>query len=866
MFSMRILFLVLSVVGTAWTADSGEGDFLAEGGGVRGPRVVERHQSACKDSDWPFCSDEDWNYKCPSGCRMKGLIDEVNQDFTNRINKLKNSLFEYQKNNKDSNSLTTNIMEILRGDFSSANNRDNTYNRVSEDLRSRIEVLKRKVIEKVQHIQLLQKNVRAQLVDMKRLEVDIDIKIRSCRGSCSRALAREVDLKDYEDQQKQLEQVIAKDLLPSRDRQHLPLIKMKPVPDLVPGNFKSQLNKAPPEWRALTDMPQMRMELERPGRNEVTRGDSTSYGTGSETESPRNPSSAGSWSPGSSGPGSTGNRNPGSSGTGSTGTWKPGSSGSGSTGAWNSGSSGTVSTGNQNPGSPRPGSTGTWNPSSSGHGSAGHWSSESSVSGSTGHWHSESGSFRPDSSGSGNTRPTNPDWGTFEEVSGNVSPGTKREYHTDKLVTSKGDEELTTGKEKVTSGSTTTTRRSCSKTVTKTVIGPDGHKEVTKEVVTSEDGSDCPEGIDLGTLSGIGTLDEFRHRHPDEAAFFETASTGKTFPGFFSPMFREFVSETESMGSESGIFTNTKESSSRHPGIAEFPSSGKTSSHSKQFITSTSYNREGSTFESKSYKMADEAGSEADHEGTHSTKRGHAKSRPVRDCDDVLQTHPSGTQSGIFNIKLPGSSKIFSVYCDQETSLGGWLLIQQRMDGSLNFNRTWQDYKRGFGSLNDEGEGEFWLGNDYLHLLTQRGSVLRVELEDWAGNEAYAEYHFRVGSEAEGYALQVSSYEGTAGDALIEGSVEEGTEYTSHNNMQFSTFDRDADQWEENCAEVYGGGWWYNNCQAANLNGIYYLGGSYDPRNNSPYEIENGVVWVSFRGADYSLRAVRMKIRPPVTQ
>uniref|UniRef100_A0A2R9AS47 Fibrinogen alpha chain n=1 Tax=Pan paniscus TaxID=9597 RepID=A0A2R9AS47_PANPA len=51
MFSMRIVCLVLSVVGTAWTADSGEGDFLAEGGGVRGPRVVERHQSACKDSD-----------------------------------------------------------------------------------------------------------------------------------------------------------------------------------------------------------------------------------------------------------------------------------------------------------------------------------------------------------------------------------------------------------------------------------------------------------------------------------------------------------------------------------------------------------------------------------------------------------------------------------------------------------------------------------------------------------------------------------------------------------------------------------------------------------------------------------------------
>ncbi|XP_009206003.2 LOW QUALITY PROTEIN: fibrinogen alpha chain [Papio anubis] len=633
MFSMRIVCLVLSVVGTGWTADTGEGDFLAEGGGVRGPRVVERHQSACKDSDWPFCSDEDWNYKCPSGCRMKGLIDEVNQDFTNRINKLKNSLFDYQKNNKDSNSVTTNIMEILRGDLVSSNNRDNTYNRVSEDLRSRIEVLKRKVIEKVQHIQLLQQNVRSQLVDMKRLEVDIDIKIRSCRGSCSRALAREVDLKDYEDQQKQLEQVIAKDLLPSRDRQHLPLIKMNPVPDLFPPNFKSQLQKASPEWKALTDVQQMRMELERPGGNEVTRVDS-SYGTGSETESPRKPSSAGSWNPGSSGPGSTGHLKPGALVPGSTGPWKPGSSGPGSTGTWNTGSSGPGSTGNQNTGSPRPGSTETWNPGSSGHGSAGHWTSESSVSSSTGHWHSGSGSFRPDSSGSGNTRPTNPDWGTPEEVPGNVSPGTNREYHTDKLVTSKGDKELVVGKEKVTSGSTTTTRRSCSKTVTKTVIGPDGNKEVTKEVVTSEDGSDCPEAIDLG----IGTLDEFRYRHPDAAAFFDTASTGKTFPGLFPPMFREFASEAESMGSESGTFTNTKETSSHHSGVAEFPSSSKTSSHSKQFISSTAYNREGSTFESKSYKMADEAGSEADHEGTHSTKRGHAKSRSSRG----IHTSPLG--------------------------------------------------------------------------------------------------------------------------------------------------------------------------------------------------------------------------------
>ncbi|XP_016053289.1 PREDICTED: fibrinogen alpha chain [Miniopterus natalensis] len=749
MYSMRIFCLVLSVAGTVWTAETDEGEFLAGGGGVRGPRISEKIPSSCRETDWPFCADEDWNEKCPSGCRMKGLINEVNQDFTNRISKLKNALLDYQKKNKDSSSVTVDLIELLRRDFASSNNNDNTYNQLSEDLRNRLEVLNRKVIEQVHHIQLLQKNVKAQLIEMKRLEVDIDIKIRSCQGSCSRTVVRTIDLQDYDDQQKQVEHLIAKDLLLPKYRQHLPLLKMSPDSDLLPRDFRSQLLKASPEWKALTEMKQMKMTIERSGTDGNPRGDSASRGTGSSPENPRKPA-----------PGGTGNRKPAGSG---------------------------------------PGGAGIWNHESSG-----------------------PESFRPDSSGHGNARPANPDWGTFTEDSGSVSLATKeKSRQTGKLHTSEGDKELLIGDEKVTSSGTTYRRQSCFKSITKTVTGPDGRKVVTKEVVNSEDGSDCGDTIDSDftrTLSGRGGLEEFRRTYPEEADFFESESTGLRVPGFTSSELESLGSKTHSVDSTSVIFSDL----------------GETSSHSVR--------------------------------GSHSTKRSRAKGRTARDCDDVLQTHPSGAQSGLFNIKLPESSKIFSVYCDQETNLGGWLLIQQRMDGSLNFNRTWQDYKRGFGSLNDKGEGEFWLGNEYLHLLTLRGSVLRVELEDWAGHLAYAEYHLRVGSEAEGYVLQVSSYEGTAGDALIKGSLEEGTEYTSHAGMQFSTFDRDADRWEENCAEVYGGGWWYNNCQAANLNGIYYPGGFYDPRNNSPYEIENGVVWVPFRGEDYSLRAVRMKIRPLVTR
>ncbi|XP_072110776.1 fibrinogen alpha chain isoform X2 [Mobula birostris] len=232
-----------------------------------------------------------------------------------------------------------------------------------------------------------------------------------------------------------------------------------------------------------------------------------------------------------------------------------------------------------------------------------------------------------------------------------------------------------------------------------------------------------------------------------------------------------------------------------------------------------------------------------------------------KDCDDIMQKHAKGHEDGLFKIKPTGCPDILTVYCDQSTGVGGWMLVQQRMDESENFNRSWDEYKRGFGSLDDQGKGNIWLGNDILHLLTQKETFLRIELEDWSGNKKYAEYIANISPESENYMLNITSYTGDAGDALIRGLAVGGAR-TSHVNMKFSTFDRDNDKWEENCAQFYGGGWWYNNCQAANLNGIYYHGGPYDPRDNVPYEIENGVVWVPFKGIDYSLKVVKMKIRP----
>ena len=67
-------------------------------------------------------------------------------------------------------------------------------------------------------------------------------------------------------------------------------------------------------------------------------------------------------------------------------------------------------------------------------------------------------------------------------------------------------------------------------------------------------------------------------------------------------------------------------------------------------------------------------------------------------------------------------------------------MIQQRGDLGRrheNFTKSWNDYKYGFGDF----YGDFWYGNDLIHRLTINAPmVIRIELGDFEGNQAFAEY------------------------------------------------------------------------------------------------------------------------------
>lgn len=68
-----------------------------------------------------------------------------------------------------------------------------------------------------------------------------------------------------------------------------------------------------------------------------------------------------------------------------------------------------------------------------------------------------------------------------------------------------------------------------------------------------------------------------------------------------------------------------------------------------------------------------------------------------RDCSDynVLEAR----KSGVYRITPDPRNGTFDVFCDMESYGGGWTVIQQRLDGSVSFNRTWAEYKKGFGDL-----------------------------------------------------------------------------------------------------------------------------------------------------------------------
>ena len=61
------------------------------------------------------------------------------------------------------------------------------------------------------------------------------------------------------------------------------------------------------------------------------------------------------------------------------------------------------------------------------------------------------------------------------------------------------------------------------------------------------------------------------------------------------------------------------------------------------------------------------------------------------------------------NITIPTQSNPVPV-----KSVFGWIITHQHLGYTFNWQRSWAEYKAGFGSI----DADFWLGLEKMHLLT----------------------------------------------------------------------------------------------------------------------------------------------------
>ena len=103
-----------------------------------------------------------------------------------------------------------------------------------------------------------------------------------------------------------------------------------------------------------------------------------------------------------------------------------------------------------------------------------------------------------------------------------------------------------------------------------------------------------------------------------------------------------------------------------------------------------------------------------------------------------------------------GTSQVLSIY--------NWIIIQQRINGSVSFNLGWIDYVNGFGDLTN-----IWLGLEKMYQLTAAQTYkLRIEIQATSNGDWFsAEYSsFYLDSSSNFYAIHVSGYSGDAGDGF----------------------------------------------------------------------------------------------------
>ncbi|CAB1451411.1 unnamed protein product [Pleuronectes platessa] len=204
-------------------------------------RTQRNRRRRCRaESDVPLCSDDDWVSKCPSGCRLQGLISQRQRDVERKLWKVCKTVKLYEEAAETSMTAMTQIYNSNRRVIVNTYISELKFVDGSEELSRTLTSLRRRSSSLSQRLKELRSAVRKQVEDLYRAEVDIDMTLRTCHGSCRSALPFTVDHPSYQTLETDMDQTNkavhqrTRAVTPPEDTAHVSIktIDMSPAPSL----------------------------------------------------------------------------------------------------------------------------------------------------------------------------------------------------------------------------------------------------------------------------------------------------------------------------------------------------------------------------------------------------------------------------------------------------------------------------------------------------------------------------------------------------------------------------------------------------------------------------------------------------------
>ncbi|XP_047444082.1 fibrinogen alpha chain [Mugil cephalus] len=167
-----------------------------------------RKQSCGAKSDVPLCADDDWVSKCPSGCRLQGLISRVESEVERKLRKVCKTAETFEVAAEKSMNATTHIYNSNRRVIVNRYVSELRFVERSEGMAKNFTSLRRRSSSLSQQLKELSGNIQKQIEDLYRMEVDTDMNIRACRGSCQSVLPFGIDHPSYQKLQTEMDHLV----------------------------------------------------------------------------------------------------------------------------------------------------------------------------------------------------------------------------------------------------------------------------------------------------------------------------------------------------------------------------------------------------------------------------------------------------------------------------------------------------------------------------------------------------------------------------------------------------------------------------------------------------------------------------------